>query len=110
MIIKHNEIKKIDMGKGIVRQDFAKGKNLNALHWNIRDKGIVGMHTHSQEQLGLVIKGGFELTINGTVTKIYAGDAYLVPANVPHAFVAIGETVAYDIFSPVKSEFPWDLK
>jgi quercetin dioxygenase-like cupin family protein len=106
----HDKIEKIDMGKGVIRQDFANGKNMNVLHWNMSDKSVVGMHTHPQEQFGYCIKGGFELTIGDEVFHLKAGDAYLVPANVPHAFVAVGETEAIDVFSPIKTEFPWDKK
>jgi quercetin dioxygenase-like cupin family protein len=104
----HEKIKKIDMGKGVVRQDFASGKNMNVLHWNMSNESEVGMHTHPQEQFGYVIKGGFHLTIGEETFELKAGDAYLVPANVPHAFVAIGETEAIDVFAPVKTEFPWN--
>ena len=40
--------------------------------------------------------------------ELKEGDAYLVPADVPHGFVAIGETEAIDVFAPVKTVFPWD--
>ena len=32
MVINHKEVEKVDMGKGVIRQDFAMGKNLNVLH------------------------------------------------------------------------------
>lgn len=108
MVVKHEEIKKVDMGKGVIRQDFAKGENMNVLHWNMSDRSEVGMHTHPQEQFGYVIKGGFELTIGEETFILKEGDAYLVSANIPHGFVAIGETEAIDVFAPVKTEFPWD--
>ena len=104
----HKEIEKIDMGKGVIRQDFAWGKNMNVLHWNMADGSVVGLHTHPQEQFGYVIKGGFHLTIGDKTYELREGDAYLVPADVPHEFVAVGETEAIDVFAPVKTEFPWD--
>ena len=108
MVFYHNEIEKIDMGKGVIRQDFAEGKNMNVLHWNMSDGSVVGEHTHPQEQFGYCIKGGFKLTIGDQVYNLVAGDAYLVPANEPHSFVAVGETEAIDVFAPIKTEFPWD--
>lgn len=107
MVIDHKQVEKIDMGKGVLRQDFAEGKNLNVLHWNMSDQSEVGMHTHPQEQFGYVIKGGFHLIIDKETYELSEGDAYLVPANVPHAFIAVGETEAIDVFAPVKTEFPW---
>ena len=61
MIINHSEVEKVDMGKGVVRQDFAMGKNMNVLHWNMSDGSEVGMHTHPQEQFGYVIKASIML-------------------------------------------------
>lgn len=110
MVIHHEAIEKVDMGLGVLRQDFANGKNMNVLHWNMADRSVVGMHTHPQEQFGYVIKGGFELTIGEETHILKAGDAYLVPADIPHGFVAIGDTEAIDVFAPVKTAFPWDKK
>lgn len=103
----HENIEKKDMGEGVVRQDFANGQNLNVLHWNIDAGGEVAMHTHSQEQFGYVIKGGFDMVIGDERKELKEGDAYVVPANVPHSFIAIGKTEAIDVFSPVKTDFPW---
>lgn len=75
----HEKIKKIDMGKGVVRQDFASGKNMNVLHWNMSNESEVGMHTHPQEQFGYVIKGGFHLTIGEETFELKAGDAGIFP-------------------------------
>jgi len=108
MFVFHKNIPKIDMGKGVVRQDFANGEKLNVLHWNMADGSEVGRHVHSQEQFGLVIKGGFEMIIGDEKQILSAGDAYIVPANVPHSFIAIGDTEAIDVFSPVKKDFPWE--
>jgi quercetin dioxygenase-like cupin family protein len=107
MYIFHKNVKKVDMGEGVVRQDFAYGDKLNVLHWNMADGSEVKMHTHSQEQFGYVIKGGFEMIIAGEKKNLTAGDAYIVPPDVPHSFIAIGETEAIDVFTPRKDDFPW---
>lgn len=107
MFIYHDKIEKIDMGAGVVRQDFAQGERMNVLHWNMGDKSEVKFHTHSQEQFGYVIKGGFEMKIGEKTMILKEGDAYIVPPNVSHSFIAIGETEAIDVFSPVKEDFPW---
>jgi quercetin dioxygenase-like cupin family protein len=107
MFFYHEKIKKIDMGEGVIRQDFAKGENMNVLHWNMADGSVVKMHSHPQEQFGLVIKGGFKMTVGDEETELKAGDAYIIPPNVPHEFIAVGETEAIDVFSPVKKDFPW---
>jgi quercetin dioxygenase-like cupin family protein len=108
MFIYHQELPMHDMGGGVVRQDLANGEKLNALHWNIAHGGEVSLHAHPQEQFGYVIRGGFDMTIGDERRVLKSGDAYVIPPNVPHSFVAIGETEAIDVFSPVKEDFPWN--
>jgi quercetin dioxygenase-like cupin family protein len=103
----HDRIAKVDMGKGVVRQDFAQGGNLNVLHWNMADGSEVTLHSHTQEQFGYVIKGGFKMLVGEETRELRAGDGYIIPPNVPHSFVAVGDTEAIDVFSPVKHDFPW---
>jgi len=107
MFFYHEKIAKIDMGEGVVRQDFAQGQNLNVLHWNMADGSIVKMHSHPQEQFGLVIKGGFKMIVGDETAVLKAGDSYVIPPNVSHEFTAVGETEAIDVFTPLKEDFPW---
>ena len=70
------------------------------------DGSIVELHKHTEEQFGYVIKGGFEMLIGGETFTIGPGDAYFIPPNVPHRFVAIGDTEAIDVFSPIRHGYP----
>jgi len=102
------KLKKHDMGSGgVIRQYFGQGTKMNAQHWDMADKSIVKMHKHKQEQFGYVIKGGFKMIIGNEKTLLKAGDAYFIPPNILHEFVAVGQTEAIDVFSPVKLDFPW---
>ncbi len=102
------KLEKMDMGGGgVIRQYFGQGQKMNAQHWDMADKSVVKMHKHSQEQFGYVIKGGFKMIIGDETAELKAGDAYFIPADVLHEFVAVGQTEAIDVFSPVKLDFPW---
>lgn len=107
MFIFRGKLEKIDMGKGVLRQYLGAGQHMNAQHWDMADKSMVELHTHPQEQFGYVIKGGFKMLIGDETAELKAGDAYFIPPDVPHEFTAIGQTEAIDIFSPVKTDFPW---
>ncbi len=95
------------MGGGVIRQYLGEGAKLNAQHWDMADKSVVKMHRHKQEQFGYVIKGGFKMNVGGELAVLKAGDAYFIPPNVMHEFVAVGKTEAIDLFTPVKKDFPW---
>jgi quercetin dioxygenase-like cupin family protein len=105
MICYHDKIEKHDLGGGVVMQVLGVGDNMNVMHWDMEDGSIVEHHNHPEEQFGFVIKGELELTIEGEVFSVKAGDGYFVPASAWHSFVAIGETEAIDVFNPVKRQY-----
>jgi quercetin dioxygenase-like cupin family protein len=103
MFRNHDEIEKRQLKPDILLQQLGHGVNINAVHWNFIDGAVVDPHHHTQEQFGYIIKGQLEVTIGDEVHVLGAGDAYFVPANVPHKFVAIGETEAIDVFTPPRA-------
>ncbi|MFP4362400.1 MAG: cupin domain-containing protein [Spirochaetia bacterium] len=105
MICFHKEIEKHDLGKGVVMQVLGIGKNMNVIHWDMDDKSEVKTHTHPQEQFGFIIKGQLDLTIEGKATSLTAGDGYFIPEGAEHSFIAIGQTEAIDVFSPIKMNY-----
>ncbi len=63
-------------------------------------------HRHSQEQMGYILSGNVEVTINEQAQVLGPGAAYYIPNNVQHGFrVTQTEGVEYlEIFSPPKAE------
>jgi quercetin dioxygenase-like cupin family protein len=102
----HEKIPKKDLGGGIIFQHLGTGVNMNVFHWNMANGSVVALHQHPEEQYGYVIRGGFEITINEEKYRINAGDAYFIPPDQKHAFTALGDTEAIDVFAPKKSRIP----
>jgi mannose-6-phosphate isomerase-like protein (cupin superfamily) len=63
-------------------------------------------HSHSNEQLGYIIKGQAEIKIGDEISICGPGDAYFIPSNIKHGFKVINnQNVEYiEIFSPPKEE------
>ena len=106
MMIYHDKLEKKELNPGVMFQYLAKGKEMMVYHWNMADGSKVEMHTHDSEQFGYCISGGFIIVEDGKEYRIGAGDAYIIPANVPHSFVAVGDTEAIDIFHPLRKILP----
>ena len=104
MFVYHKNCLKKDIGTGIRFQNLGKARQMNVWHWNMEDGSVVSMHTHTSEQFGYVISGGFEMVIGDERGVLQAGDAYFIPSNIPHEFKARGETEAIDVFSPVRPD------
>ncbi len=102
MFLQHDKLDKEDFRPGILLERLGHGDAISAVHWNFKDGAVNETHNHTQEQFGYIIKGGFQITIGEETTVLKAGDAYYVPAGVPHRFVALGDTEAIDVFTPIR--------
>ncbi len=82
------------------------GEKLMMSFVNLKPHSIVAEHSHPHEQMGMVLEGTFELTIDGDSRTLKKGDAYLIPSNVQHSAKAFDEpAVALDIFSPPREDY-----
>lgn len=70
------------------------------------DFGVSTHHSHPNEQMGYILKGEVEITINEEKKLCRAGDAYVIPSHTPHGFKVLSKTgVEYlEMFSPPKQE------
>ncbi|MEU4561151.1 cupin domain-containing protein [Actinoplanes sp. NPDC023936] len=102
MITTAHDLRGIELSNGVLLKVLGEGDHISAVHWNLPDNAVVPRHAHPQEQFGYVIKGGFRMTVGDEYSEISAGDSYFVPADVNHEFVAVGDTEAIDVFSPVR--------
>lgn len=67
---------------------------------------IVERHSHPHEQMGIMIQGRAEFTIDGETRVLGPGDRYRIPSNVAHRVVALEQAViAFDVFSPPREDY-----
>lgn len=68
---------------------------------------IPPLHSHPNEQMGMVIEGEVTLTIGQETRKLKKGDAFWVPPNTPHGLAAPSEkeAIVLDVFTPPREEF-----
>lgn len=72
----------------------------------------IPLHSHPNEQIGMVYSGKGILMIGGEERMVKRGDFYRVPPNVPHEGKAVGDEpfVALDIFYPIREDFIKKIK
>ena len=102
MFTYEKDLHKIRSKEGILLERLGACGGLSAVHWNMSDGAIVDLHHHPQEQFGYIIQGALEVTIGAETQTLRAGEAYFIPADVPHMFIARGETEAIDVFTPIR--------
>ena len=68
--------------------------------------GVTTYHSHPHEQMGYILSGKVELTIDDEKKICGPGEAYYIPSNIRHGFKVLpkGDLEYIEIFSPPKEE------
>lgn len=76
-------------------------------NWVKIDPGqTVPEHAHPHEQVGLVLEGLIDMTIDGDTRRLAVGDCYVIPGGVPHAATSGPEgCLVLDVFSPPREDY-----
>ena len=105
MIVKNNDIKLNDLGKGVSRKILAHVPSLMMVEVNFI-KGAVGeIHAHVHEQISYIIKGSFQLYVEGKTEIVKAGDTFYINPNDLHGVTALEDSIILDVFTPQREDF-----
>ncbi len=105
MIVKNATKNALTLGAGVERKILSLGGQLMAVEFTFQ-KGAVGeIHSHPHEQIGYIVKGRFELNMEGKKEIVEAGDTYYAGPNVPHGVVALEDGKIFDVFTPQREDF-----
>jgi len=66
---------------------------------------ILPRHAHNNEQTGYLVSGTIQLTIGETTYEVKPGDSWSIPGNVEHGAKIISDSVAIEVFSPVRKDY-----
>ncbi len=66
---------------------------------------ILPRHKHPHEQTGYLVSGRIDLTIGDATHHVEAGDSWCIPGSVDHNAVAHEDSVAIEVFSPVREDY-----
>lgn len=66
---------------------------------------IVPEHHHESEQITYILEGALQFHIEGQEIVVHAGEVLRIPSHVPHAAVALEDTLDLDIFSPIRHDW-----
>jgi quercetin dioxygenase-like cupin family protein len=72
---------------------------------DLKKGAVVPEHSHVNEQVCTVGRGALQFTLEGRDQVILPSQSLVIPPNVPHSVVALEDSVATDIFSPVRQDW-----
>jgi quercetin dioxygenase-like cupin family protein len=105
MFAKRHDSGYIPVFEEITRKTLVHGKNTLMTEFVLKKGSVLPAHRHLQEQTGYLVSGHMILTIGDNVYEVRAGDSWMVPGNVEHRAKIITDSVAIEVFSPVREDF-----
>jgi len=89
-----------------VTAKIASGEKMMFSLVTLAPNAVVPTHSHPHEQMGMMVSGTMEFTIEGEARVLSGSEMYFVPGGVSHAAKAgPGGAVALDAFSPPREEY-----
>ena len=86
-------------------RQFVVGDRVMVARIVMRKGCVVPLHSHHNEQISHILTGALRFTIDSKEKVVGAGEFLFIPPNVPHAAVAIEDTVAFDTFTPPREDW-----
>ena len=90
---------------GITLTTLVHGEKMLMGKFELEEGAEVPDHTHPHEQTGVLISGRLQFTVEGEVIEAMPGDSWCIPGEVPHGAKALENSVAIEVFSPVREDY-----
>jgi quercetin dioxygenase-like cupin family protein len=75
------------------------------MYWTVKAGAEMPLHSHIHEQVAHVLKGKFELVVDGEPRILEPGIVAVIPPHVSHGGKAITECELLDVFLPEREEY-----
>jgi len=74
-------------------------------YFTYKKGAVVPVHQHN-EQYSVITQGSVKVLVEGREVIVKAGEGIIIPANVPHSFIALEDnTIDIDFFSPARTDW-----
>jgi quercetin dioxygenase-like cupin family protein len=101
----YDEIAATEVTPGSLSRLIA-GENLMISFLTMKAGSTFELHSHSQEQIMIVVEGYCDELIENKMYRVEKGDVIYLPANIKHgAFIRDTDCLAIDIFSPPRDDY-----
>jgi quercetin dioxygenase-like cupin family protein len=99
-----NDIEHEELSPGIARR-VLHGDGLTVARIYLKKGAIVPLHSHHNEQLSYVLEGRLRFDFPNHQQVVAAGEMMQIAANEPHEVEALEDSVALDVFQPVREDW-----
>jgi quercetin dioxygenase-like cupin family protein len=90
---------------GIERKTLVYGEKTLMTEFRSRKGAVLPRHSHPHEQTGYLVKGRIRLLIGTEQYEVQGGDSWCIPGEVEHGADILEDSVAVEVFSPVRDDY-----
>lgn len=105
MFVKHKDPEYREIAEGILMKPLTYGEKTLLTEIKFSEGSSIDFHRHPHEQIGYLISGEFELTVEGQTFQVDPGDSWCIKGGREHKAVFHQEALAIEVFSPVREEY-----
>jgi quercetin dioxygenase-like cupin family protein len=91
--------------EGIRRKTLVWGRNTLTTEFLLDKDTDLPVHSHPQEQTGYLVSGNMIMTIGDEEHIVRPGDSWCIPGGVDHGARILEDSVAVEVFSPVREDY-----
>ncbi len=89
----------------IAMKTLVHGKKTLMSKFCLQQGAVLPSHSHPHEQTGYLISGRISLTIGDNTYEVESGDSWCIDCDKKHSAMAIEDSVALEVFSPVREDY-----
>lgn len=89
----------------IEMKTLVHGDKTLLVEFRMKKGALLPRHSHPHEQTGYLVSGNIELTIGTETFIVKPGDSWCIAGNLEHNAVILEDTVAIEVFSPVREDY-----
>ncbi len=105
MFWKQSAVGYVDALPGIQRKTLAHGGKTLMVEFVMARASVLPRHLHPYEQTGYLVSGHVRLTLGDEEHDVSPGDAWCIPPDVAHSARMLADSVAVEVFSPVREDY-----
>jgi quercetin dioxygenase-like cupin family protein len=91
--------------EGIEQKTLVYGAETLMTEFLLTKGSTLPKHGHPHEQTGYLVKGRIRLSIGEETYDAQPGDSWCIPGGVEHGADIIEDSVAIEVFSPVREDY-----
>lgn len=91
--------------EGIEQKTLVHGEKTLMTEFLLKKGSLLPLHSHPHEQTGYLVSGHIRLCVGDETFDVKPGDSWCVPGDVEHNAEIIEDSVAIEVFSPVREDY-----